>query len=580
MLSMVGIDYAMIGGYLVLLLIVGVWFARKAGADSEAYFLGDNKIPWWALGSSGMSSNLDVAGTMTIVTLLYLFGLHGFFIEMRGGVVLPIAVFLAFMGKYHRRSEVMTTAEWMELRFGTGWQGKLARVTAALTYVVITIGMVVFFLSAMGKFLAVFLPFTELQCQIGILLIAVVYTGASGLYGVVWTDVFQSFLIGAAAIYVAVVAGMEFVANGPQILDNWPGAQWNQALPSWHDEALRVEHGGGVMDYRWFGLFLIFWAAKGLLEGLGGSGGSAYMAQRFYAARSEEDCGKIGMLWTVLFAFRWPMVLGFVILALALGVGQENPETILPKVLMSDYFPVGIRGLVVAAMLAAAMSTFDSTINAGASYLVKDGYQLWKPDASERALTCAGYVASGLIVTIGLVLALQVKSVVGVWVAIVINLFPAFLVPFALRWFWGRLSGCGFSVGVATGFASALVLFFFPGLTGGNEVMTLGTTLVVSLVGCVVGTQLGPAPQLEQVLVFYRKVHPMGWWPSEWKRSRAEEHRQDVKSLGVAVIWQVTTFLLPMLLMLSLWGQAAVTGVVWLGLTAWLLKKFFGKRRI
>lgn len=114
------LDYAVIAGYLLALVAAGAWLARRAGESSENYFLGGHKLPWWALGSSGMSSNLDVAGTMTIVTLIVLYGLHGFWIEMRGGVVLPIAVFLAFMGKWHRRSQVMTTAEWMILRFGEG----------------------------------------------------------------------------------------------------------------------------------------------------------------------------------------------------------------------------------------------------------------------------------------------------------------------------------------------------------------------------------------------------------------------------------------------------------------------------
>src|SRR5690606_4755633 len=93
-----------------------------------------------------------------IISFVYTYGLQGFFIEMRGGVVLPIAVWLAFMGKWHRRSKVTTTAEWMELRFGQGVQGRLARYAAALTYLVITVGMVTFFLVAAGKFLADFTP--------------------------------------------------------------------------------------------------------------------------------------------------------------------------------------------------------------------------------------------------------------------------------------------------------------------------------------------------------------------------------------------------------------------------------------
>src|SRR5690606_16840575 len=131
---------------------------RRAGRGADDYFLGGRHIPWWALGASGMASNLDVAGTIVIISFIYTYGLQGFFIEMRGGVVLPIAIWLAFMGKWHRRSNVTTTAEWMELRFGRGLQGRLARYAAALTYLVITVGMVTFFLVAAGKFLADFTP--------------------------------------------------------------------------------------------------------------------------------------------------------------------------------------------------------------------------------------------------------------------------------------------------------------------------------------------------------------------------------------------------------------------------------------
>lgn len=114
------LDWLVVGAYLLVLIGAAVWLARRAGRSSEEYFLGGNRLPWWALGASGMASNLDVAGTMAIIAMISLYGLQGFFIELRGGVVLPIAVFLAFMGRWHRRSGVMTTAEWMQLRFGRG----------------------------------------------------------------------------------------------------------------------------------------------------------------------------------------------------------------------------------------------------------------------------------------------------------------------------------------------------------------------------------------------------------------------------------------------------------------------------
>lgn len=559
------LDYAVIAGYLLALILAGAWLARKAGENSESYFLGGRKLPWWALGSSGMSSNLDVAGTMTIVTLIVLYGVHGFWIEMRGGVVLPIAVFLAFMGKWHRRSEVMTTAEWMILRFGEGKGGRIARTVAALTYVVLTVAMIVFFLSAGGKFLAAFLPFSEVQCSIGVALVAFIYTIIGGLYGVIWTDVFQSFLIGGAAIYVSVTAAG---LVSPELLSSWPGAELNTFLPQLGNDALD--------PYTPLLFFLAVWVFKGMLEGLGGSGGSAYMAQRFYAAGSEDDCRKIGILWTLLFAARWPMVLGFAIIAMKLGLDTssvEAVERILPQVLMSDYFPAGIRGLVLAAMLAAAMSTFDSTINAGASYVVRDLYQPWRKTPSDRELVWAGYLASALVVVLGVVLTLAMgSSVLGVWIGIVMLLFPAFLVPFALRWFWMRFNGQGFAIGVAGGFAAAL-WFSLSDSSGWNEATRFLAIAGISGLASVVGTLVTRPLEDQQLKHFYDKVRPFGFWPAAWRQPNQAEHRGDLRLLATALLWQVLTFLIPMGLVLGMWSSVIPAGIVWLILSVMILRR-------
>lgn len=561
---MQAIDYAIVIAYLVVIIVIGLVLARRAGQSGEHYFLGGRALPWWALGSSGMASNLDVAGTMTIVALVYLYGIHGFFIELRGGVVLPIAVFLAFMGKWHRRSAVMTTAEWMLLRFGDGPQGRVARFTAAFTYLVITVAMTVFFFTAGGKFLTAFFPFTQVQCTLAMALVAFLYTLVGGLYGVVWTDVCQSIVIGSAAIYVAVVAAGQV---SPDLLAAWPGARFNQLIPRWNSP--------GLAPYESFGWFLCVWAAKGLLEGLGGSGGSAYMAQRFYAARSELECQKIGMLWTILFAFRWPMVLGFAILAIKLGADASSPavaENILPLVLQSEFFPSGARGVMVAVLLAAAMSTFDSTINAGASYLVKDIYEPWRGKASDKEQVWAGYLASALIVGLGVAISLLAgASVLGVWVNIVMLLFPAFLVPFALRWYWARFNGAGFASGVGVGFLAALVVQFIAPARW-NEAQqflaiaacSLGASAIVTL-----WTSPVPAPTLRN---FYSRVAPFGWWPREWRQAFRNEHQCDVLRLVTALVWQILTFLLPMAMVLGLWTQVLPAVILWLALFAILIR--------
>jgi Na+/proline symporter len=556
------IDYSILAVYFIALAAMGIVLARKAGQSSEHYFLGGRSMPWWTLGASGMASNLDVAGTMAIVALIYRYGLHGFFIEMRGGVVLPIAIFLSFMGKWHRRSGVMTTAEWMVLRFGHGAQGRAARFTAAGTYLVITVAMTVFFFTAAGRFLTEFVPFSAFQCTLGIAVITFAYTLLGGLYSVVWTDVFQAAIIGGAAVYLAVLGAQQV---SPELLSHWPGAHLNTFLPRGSDP--------GLAPYSNFGWFLAVWALKGILEGLGGSGGTAYMAQRYYAARSDAECQKIGMLWTVLFAFRWPMVLGFALLALKLGVDPTtDAERVLPIVLKSHFFPAGMRGLMLASLLAAAMSTFDSNINAGASYIVKDIYEPLRGRAGERELVWVGYFASALIVGLGLVIALLAKAtILGVWVNIVMLLFPAFLVPFALRWYWARFNGAGFAGGVLAGFASAVVAYWFHPFAW-NEAEQFLAVAGVSLVASVLVTSV-TAPVPAWVLrAFFDRVGPFGFWPREWRRSFAAEHRQNLLRMAAALAWQVLTFLTPMGLVLGLWRQVIPAAVVWCALWYYLVR--------
>lgn len=577
------IDYLIVAAYLIILVAKSFFLASRAAAGASDYFLAGRKMPWWALGASGMSSNLDAAGTMTIISLIYLYGIHGFFIEMRGGVVLPIAVFLAFMGKWHQRSHVVTTGEWMLLRFGNNWQGHAARYTAAFTYLIITVGMVVFFLAAAGKFLAVFLPFDPTTCAVAMAAVALLYTMISGLYGVIWTDVLQAALIAFAAIYIAVTAS-GYVT--PELLEQWPGNDYNTALPL---VTSGLTHTAGVDEpitqYSPFLLFLLFWAGKGILEGLGGSGGSAYMAQRFYASQDIPTVKKLCMLWTVLFAFRWPMVLGFAILAIHLGIGQEDPEKILSQVLLSDLFPPIIRGLLVTAIFAASMSTFDSTINAGASYVVRDLYLPYaqrnnQPAPSQRAQVIAGYIASAIIVAAGLTLALLfAEGVVDVWVTIVIQLFPAFLVPFALRWFWGRFNGAGFTLGVAFGFFAAFCWTFLPsaadmGLPDNlsifiqngafTDIAILTDISAASLIGCLIGTYTTQPTDRDHLKIFYQQIRPLGLWPADWKHNDRSEHTADLTRLALALTWQITTFLLPMFAMLRMTLPTIAAALIWL----------------
>ncbi|MFQ6093777.1 MAG: hypothetical protein ACE5OR_14070 [bacterium] len=214
---MAWIDYVIVAFYLSGIVIIGLVLRRRASVGIDSYFLGNRRLPWWVLGASGMASNLDVSGTMINTAWIFALGAMGFFIEIRGGVTLIMAFLMIFMGKWNRRAQVMTLAEWMRFRFGKEREGDAARLIAAISVIVVTIAMITYFAIGSGKFVAEFLgipSFLGLPSQFWtatlMITLAMIYTVASGLYGVVWTDVFQGILIFGTILYICMMALTKF----------------------------------------------------------------------------------------------------------------------------------------------------------------------------------------------------------------------------------------------------------------------------------------------------------------------------------------------------------------------------------
>ena len=132
-----------------------------------------------------------------------------------------------------------------------------------------------------------------------------------------------------------------------------------------------------------FGLLTVAWVAKGLLMNAGGPG-QLYDFQRHLATASVRDACKFAASWPFFLVVRWAMVMGIALLAMTGALAVSDPEEIMP-VILRDYLPNGVRGVVIAGLLAAFMSTFSSTVNAGASFVVRDLWQpIFRPDATQR----------------------------------------------------------------------------------------------------------------------------------------------------------------------------------------------------
>ncbi|MEA5597157.1 sodium:solute symporter family transporter [Rivularia sp. UHCC 0363] len=566
------VDYLIIGVYLIGIVLFGLYLERKASTGIDSYFLGNRSMSWWVLGASGMASNTDLAGTMVISALIYAVGARGFFIEIRGGVVLIMAILMIFMGKWNRRAQVMTLAEWMRLRFGTGREGNTARIISAIANLMFAVGAMSYFTVAGGKFLGQFLGVSDEIASIGLVLLALVYTAASGFYGVVWTDVFQGGLIFVAIIYVCVLALQiatipdTFAVSipGTEQLKQWSFSEWSSISPT-----LTVDLPGDYSIFNLFGGVIFFYLVKECLAGVGGGGG--YMVQRYFAAKSDREAGLLSLFWIILLSFRWPLVTAFAMLAIHYGATQgviSDPELILPTIIAA-YVPVGMKGLLIACFLAAAMSTFDSIINSSAAYWVKDIYQAYlKPQATNQQLITQSRLASVVIVVVGMLFSYQIKNINEIWGWLTLGLGAGLAIPLVLRWYWWRFNGYGFALGTVAGMLAAIFTKAFV-IANLNQVYQEYALFLIpslsSFIGCLIGTFSTAPTDLQVIDNFYKVTRPFGFWgivrknlPANIQQKIQNENRRDILSTFIAIPWQLTLFMLGITFMMKRWDNFGI----------------------
>ncbi|MCB9558585.1 MAG: sodium:solute symporter [Deltaproteobacteria bacterium] len=560
-------DLSIVVGFLLIVTLVGYLLSKVAARSLDDYFLGGRNIPWWILGVSTSASNFDISGTMVIVAVVFSLGLRGFLVEIRGGVGVTLAFLLVFLAKWLRRSRVMTSAEWMKIRFGDGPQGRAAHLLSALSNIALSLGMIIYFAKGSGKFLAHFLPYSELTCTSAMVGIGFFYTVMSGLYGVVFTDLIQMILLAVTAIYVA----LKGFALSPSVTLPSGFLTLGLTIPNSLGEALLAK-----APTTWspifgaFGICVAMWLGRTVLEGMGGVGG--YTDQRFFAARNEREASLLTLEAITLAILRWAMVAGLVVMGyhvLAQGgpaaeLISGDAEQVLPVVLAM--LPVGLKGVVLAGLVAAAMSTFDSTLNAGASYVVRDVYQAYiAPNAAGPRLIRVSRLATVALCLGGIALAAIVPNINQIWGLLTMGIGAGMFTPLFLRWYWPRFNGWGFAAGTAAGLVAALVVntalawplyWAFP------------TVIALSLLAAVAVTLLTPAIDDAQLIRFYSQINPWGFWgriarlaasQGRWndanRAARSSERFRDGVSLVFALPFQVCVLLSAMTWVFRAWSS-------------------------
>ena len=388
-------DITIIATYVVLILAIGWMLSKRASKDLDSYFLGDKSLPWWVIGTSHGASGFDITGTMWFVAMLFTYGLKAAWIPW----IWPLfdRVFRqVYLGAWIRRSNVLTGAEWMRTRFGTGTGGSLSHISVVVYALVLTIGFLCYAFQGIGKFAEVFFPWdlsvsTHLTSAdsyaIVILVITTAYLLMGGWYSVVLTDLVQFVLLTIASVFIAVVA---MAKVSPEALKAAVPAGWDNLWFSWKldlDWSNLIAGLNQKIDsdgYSFFGFVITVMFLKGLLVSMAGPT-PGYGIQHLLSTRNPREAALENWWMSIVQLLpRFLMITGIAVLgvvfftgdvnAMVAGGGSFDFEKILPLVIR-DYVPVGLVGIMMAGLLAAFMSTFDSTVNSGAAYVVNDVYK-------------------------------------------------------------------------------------------------------------------------------------------------------------------------------------------------------------
>ena len=550
-------DWIVIIGYLLVNLAIGIYYRRRASGNTEEFFVSGRDVSWWLAGTSMVATTFAADTPLFVCGVVAKQGIAGNWIWWAFCVGGMLTVF--FFARYWRRAAILTDVQFVEIRYGgrpaaflrgfkaiylglfmncliLGWVTKaMVSIITVLLGPAIAQGRVLNlgFLgqhtlgdpqnTALAICVFVLIPFTGL------------YTFIGGLWGVLVTDLFQFALKMAMIIVLAWVAvsqlgGMHSLESHLQtIRANTPGATSDVTafLPDFHQ--------GLTGEALWtlpLLTFLVYFGMQWWLAWYPGAepGGGGYVAQRMFSAKDEKNSLGATLWFNIAhYALRpWPWIVTALVAIVVYSPNGgihpsaafgQNPEQGYVMVLR-DYLPPALRGLMVAAFLAAFMSTVGTQLNWGCSYLVNDFYKRFLV----RGSTERHYVLASRLITILLVLASgftasRLTSIGEGW-SVVLSIGFGTGAVYILRWYWSRINAWSeISAMIA---AAAVTLFLnWPGhelitFAGSAALVYAKQSLVIGGITTVVWivTTFLTRPETDATLIdFYRRVHPSvyGW---------------------------------------------------------------------
>ena len=548
------LDLAIIAAFLIVCVAIGLRYRAIASRDLDEYFLAGRTLSGWRAGTS-MAATQFAADTPLLVTGMI--ATAGVFSLWRLWIYALAFLLMGFVlaGPW-RRARVLTDAELAELRYGGRAAVALRGVKAIYFGLVFNCTVLAMVLLAASRIAGPFLRWdellspgafavaTSLAAPIGldgnallslgvVLFVTAFYSTTGGLRAVVATDLVQLViaLVATIAYAIAIVAAIGGLDAIPSRLAELYGEAWTRETLAFTPDLAR--DAGGVV----IGTIALQWLAQMNADGTG------YLAQRTMACKDDREARRAAVVFVVLQVLIRSLIWLPIGLALLIAFPAPSADALEPAAReltfvegIAVYLPPGIRGLMLAGLLAALASTLDTHLNWGSSYLAHDVYgaivcRRWRRrEPGGRELVLVARLGNLMILAIAIVVMGQLGSIQDAWHASLL-LGAGMGAPLLLRWLWWRVTAVAelSAIGIAT--VAAPLLLATVEQEGARLLIVSGLTATTTIVLGFAGSR---APS-EAQLAFYRRVHPPGLW-APVARAAGEDPRAPMRALARGVV--------------------------------------------
>ena len=512
-------DWFIIVAYLLFALGVAVIYMRRASRGMDEFFVSGRSLPWWLLGTSMVATTFSTDTPNLITNLVRENGVAYNWIWWSFLLTGMLTVF--FYSRLWRRSKVLTDLEFYELRY-SGKSAAIVRGFRAL-YLGLFFNCVIMatVTLAAAKIANILFGWSRLETVIYGSIAAILFSVMSGLWGVVVTDLIQFAMAMTGAIAAAYFSLKQEAVGGLSGLISRLDESTLNLFPDFGNWELTLIILVIPLTIQWWSVW--YPGAE--------PGGGSFIAQRMLAAKDEKHSLAATLWFNVAhYAVRpWPWLLvglcSMLVYPTLQDIQQAFPH-VSPELIGHDmaypamlvFLPAGLKGIMVASLAAAYLSTMDTSLNWGASYLVHDFYQRFiKPDASQKH-----YVLISRVVTIALMIlaALLMFLLVSARESfeLLLSIGAGTGLIYILRWFWWRINAWSEIAAMISSFLIAVTFFILrnSGMVIPAHIILITSVAVTTFIWILV-TFLTRPTDFGTLSRFYRLVRPLG---SGWKPVR------------------------------------------------------------